>query len=179
MRIVIIALLALFAASGCKQQDGSGEKPRSQAAKTEKTTPVKPRGHMIKYSIQGEFEDIRDTVKQTINDRGMVISSVSHISNMLQRTAKAVGAKGNIYVKAESLAFCSAALSRRMMEADPHNIVFCPYNIAIYVLASDPKTVWVAYRRPQLVGSDASKKALDAIDRLLNSIIREALELDE
>jgi uncharacterized protein (DUF302 family) len=178
MRYGITVLLLLFILTGCKDKDADKKAPAVKAAPAKKAEAVKPRGHMIKYSIKDTFDFVKESVLQAISDRGMVISSTSHVSNMLQRTAKAVGAKKNIYIKAESLAFCSASLSRKMMEADPHNIVFCPYNISIYVLVDDPKVVWVAYRRPQLVGSDASKKALQAIDDLLNGIIREALEIE-
>ena len=178
MRYGIMIVLLVLVLAGCKDKEADKQAPAAKAAPAKKAAVSKPRGHMIKYSIKDSFDFAKEAVLQVISDRGMVISSTSHISNMLQRTAKAVGAKKNIYIKAESLAFCSASLSRKMMEADPHNVVFCPYNISIYVLASDPKTVWVAYRRPQLVGSAESKKALQAIDDLLHGIIKEALEIE-
>jgi len=65
-------------------------------------------------------------------------------------------------------------LSRKMVEADPANIVFCPYVIVIYSLAGDPGTVYVGYRRPQQVGTPASRASLKAVDELLSGIVKEA-----
>jgi len=43
--------------------------------------------------------------------------------------------------------FCSATHSRATMEADPHTLAYCPYTIAVYVLAAEPKRVCAAYRK--------------------------------
>jgi uncharacterized protein (DUF302 family) len=137
-----------------------------------------PRGeHLRFYSVKGEFEMVREDVRQAITERGLVIDHVSHMSDMLDRTGKDIGTARRIFGKAESLQFCSAPISRRTMEADPANIVFCPYIIAVYTLPNDAKTVYVGYRRPQPVGSEASKQSLKAVEDLLDSIVREALDL--
>lgn len=133
-------------------------------------------GHLTEYTVKGGFEDVRDNIVFAINGRGMVINTVSHIGEMLERTGKDLGATKQVFVKAESLEFCSATLSRRMMEADPHNIVFCPYIINVFVLPGDPKTVHVTFRKPDMVGSEQSKEALKAVEELLNSIIQEAIK---
>ena len=106
-----------------------------------------------------------------------MVDHVSHISDMLERTGKDLGMTKVIYGKAESMQFCSASVSRHMMEADPTNIVFCPYIIVIYTLPQDPKKVYVGYRRPLLVGSKASKASLQAVEKLLDGIVKEALNL--
>jgi hypothetical protein len=62
------------------------------------------------------------------------------------------------------------------MEADPRNIVFCPYGIAVYALPKEPGKVYVAYRRLRASGSDRSAKSLQAVDRLLADIVAEALK---
>lgn len=134
------------------------------------------KSYMTSYAVKGTFEDVRDNIVFTINGRGMVINNVSHIGEMLERTGKDLGASKQIFLKAESLEFCSATVSRNMMEADPHNIVFCPYIINIYVLPADPKTVHVSFRKPDLVGSAQSKKSLKAVEDLLNGIIQEAIK---
>ena len=61
------------------------------------------------------------------------------------------------------------------MEADPHNIVFCPYIISIYVLPNEPNKTYVSYRKPEPVGTRASKASLKEVEKLLRSIIEEAL----
>jgi len=127
------------------------------------------------YTVQGSFDDVRSFVEFAITGRGMVINNVSHIGNMLSRTGKDIGAKDQVFLQAEALEFCSASLSRRMMEADPLNIVFCPYIIAIYVLPDSPGTVHVAFRRPVLLGSPASRAALADVEKLLDGIAKEGV----
>jgi len=132
--------------------------------------------YMAVFTKTGSFDDVRDAVEMAITDRGMVINNVSHVGEMLERTGKDLGETRQIFVKAEVLEFCSAVVSRKMMESDPDNIVFCPYVISVYVVPEKPDEVRVAYRKPQLVGSPASQKALKAVDELLSGIVKEALK---
>lgn len=131
--------------------------------------------HMALFSTKGSFQDVKDNIEFAITNRGMVINTTSHVGEMLERTGKDLGATKQIFSQAEGLEFCSATVSRRMMEADPRNIVFCPYIIYIYVLPKEPGKVYVAYRKPQPVGSADSRNALKAVDKLLYDIIQEAL----
>lgn len=133
-------------------------------------------GHMAVFTKQGSFADIRESVEMAITGRGFVINNVSHIGEMLERTGKDLGGGKQVYLKAEALEFCSATVSRKMMEVDPDNIVFCPYIIAIYVLPQKPDEVRVAYRKTQMVGTPASKKALTEVNELLSEIIKEAVQ---
>jgi len=127
------------------------------------------------YETDGSFDDVRAFTELAITGRGMVINNVSHIGNMLKRTGKDIGADKQVYAKAEALEFCSATVSRHMMEADPRNIVFCPYIIAIYTLPNKPGKVFVAYRRPPALGTPASRKALSDVEQLLDGIVKEAI----
>ncbi len=131
--------------------------------------------YMRLFSIEGNYADTREDLEMAITDRGMIINNVSHIGKMLARTRKDVGAGKQIFVEAESLEFCSSVVSRHMMEADPHNIVFCPYIISIYTLPGEKNRVYLAYRRPLPVGSPASKKALQAVEKLLQGIVDDVL----
>jgi uncharacterized protein (DUF302 family) len=124
----------------------------------------------------GNFNDVRDDVEMAITDRGLVVNNVSHVGDMLARTGKDLGDGKQVFLKAEALEFCSAVVSRKMMEADPDNIVFCPYVISVYVVPGKPNEVRIAYRRPQIIGSPASKKALEAVDELLSGIVKDALQ---
>ena len=132
--------------------------------------------HMTVLTKKGSFAEVRDAVEMAITGRGFVINNVSHIGDMLERTGKDLGGGKQVFIKAEALEFCSATVSRQMMESDPDNIVFCPYIIAIYVVPSKPGEVRVAYRNAQVVGSPASQKALKSVNELLSSIIKEAVE---
>lgn len=132
--------------------------------------------HMSVSIKQGSFADVRDAVEMAITGRGFVINNVSHVGEMLERTGKDLGGGKQVFLNAESLEFCSATVSRKMMEADPDNIVFCPYIISIYVLPQKPNEVRVAYRKTQLVGTPASRKSLQAVNDLLGEIIKEAVQ---
>ena len=142
------------------------------------TPPPKPAadpGHMVQYSKDGKFEDIRDDLKVAIQNRGLVIDHTSHIHNMLERTGKDIGQTAKIFKDAEAFSFCSATVSRGTMEADAHNIVFCPYTISAYVTEKEPGKVYVVFRRLQSVGSETSKASLKAVHDLLDGIAREAV----
>lgn len=132
--------------------------------------------YMAVFTKAGSFDDVRDAVDMAITDRGMVVNNVSHVGEMLERTGKDLGETRQIFLKAEVLEFCSAVVSRKMMEAEPDNIVFCPYAISVYVVPEKPNEVRIAYRKPQIVGSPASQKALKAVDELLSGIVKDALQ---
>lgn len=99
-------------------------------------------------SVNGRYEDVRDSLVAAIEGRGLVISYTAHVSDMLQRTGKDIGATKPIFDKAETFEFCSATVSRKMMEAKPSNIVNCPFSVAMYALPGSPGKVYLAYRRP-------------------------------
>lgn len=128
------------------------------------------------YQTQGEFADVKEFLLQSIAGRGIKISGTSYISKMLNRTREAVGGEKQIFENAEAIGFCSATLSRQMMESNPHHIVFCPYTIVIYELAQRPGTIFIAYRRPFYRDASFNDKTLDEIDNLMSSIIAEAVE---
>ncbi len=122
------------------------------------------------------FDDVRDDLQAAIEGQGLVIDSRSHIQRMLERTGKDLGATREVYRDAESFQFCSARLSRRMMEADPTNVAMCPFSVAVYVTADRPDAVVVAYRRPwRADATPAAAAALKDIEALLERIAREAL----
>lgn len=122
--------------------------------------------------IKGSFEDVYFDLKNSIVDEGLVIDTVLHVSDMLNRTGKDVGSTKPVYIHGQTLGFCSATLSRAAMEADPENMAFCPYSIFIYEAAETPNIITVGYRK--LVGgsSTASQAALRAVNELLDSIVK-------
>jgi len=139
-------------------------------------TFVIPGDHRVVFTTIADFDDVKAYITEEIKNRGLVINNISHIGDMLERTGKDMGIGKKIYVKAEALEFCSAIISRTMMEADPHNIVMCPYIIFIYVLPNESEKVYVSYRRP--VVNKASKEvteSLKAVEDLLQGIIKDAL----
>lgn len=133
---------------------------------------------VVIHSRRAKFEDVVDDLKQAIEAKGLVIDYQSYVNRMLERTGKDVGSARKLYADAQAFVFCSAALSRKTMEADPANVSMCPYSIMVYETAKEPGKVHVSYRRPwRPGGSAASKAALAEVDKLLDGIAREALGL--
>ncbi|MDH5539886.1 MAG: DUF302 domain-containing protein [Rhizobacter sp.] len=131
---------------------------------------------VVGYSKQGKFEDVRDDLKLAIEGKGLVIDHQSFVNDMLERTGKDVGSARKLYLDAQAFSFCSAALSRKMMEADPANMSMCPYAMVVYATAQEPGKVHVTYRRPwRPDGSAASKAALKDVEKLLDGIARRAV----
>jgi uncharacterized protein (DUF302 family) len=132
---------------------------------------------VVTYSKKGaKFDDVRDELKLAIEGKGLVIDYESYVNRMLERTGKDVGSTRKLYADAQAFVFCSAALSRKTMEADPANVSLCPYSMMVYATAADPGTVRVSYRRPwRPDGSAASKAALKEVEALLDGIARKAL----
>jgi len=135
---------------------------------------------VVTYSKKAKFEDVRDDLKLAIEAKGLVIDYQSFVNRMLERTGKDVGSTRKLYIDARAFVFCSAALSRKTMEADPANMAICPYSIAVYAMADEPEKVYVSYRRPwRPDGSAASKAALKEVETLLDRIAREAVGLNK
>jgi uncharacterized protein (DUF302 family) len=131
---------------------------------------------IVAYSWKAKFEDVREDLKAAIEGKGLVIDYESFVNRMLERTGKDVGSARKLYADAQAFVFCSAALSRKTMEADPANAALCPYSIMVYATAQDPGTVHVSFRRPwRPDGSPASKAVLKEVEALLDGIAREAL----
>ena len=122
---------------------------------------------MVRQKSAANFADTREAIVLAIENRGLVINFTSHIAEMLDRTGADIGSGRKVFDQAEIIEFCSAGLSRKMMEADPHNIVLCPFAISVYTLPGDQSGTWVAYRRPQ-------GKAAAMVEGLLKEIAAEA-----
>ncbi|MEQ1668584.1 MAG: DUF302 domain-containing protein [Sulfuriferula sp.] len=131
------------------------------------------------YKTQGEFDSVRDALVSAVEGRGLKINHINHIGDMLARTGKDLGAGKEVYINAEQLEFCSATLSRSMMEADPGNIVICPYSIAVYNLTAQPKTIYITYRKLPDVKSAKSQAVFRQVDKLLSDIIAEGIDLSK
>ena len=123
------------------------------------------------YSTQGEFDEIKESLVFAIQEQGAVVSYTAHASDMLARTGKALGITENVYSKAEVVLFCKAEISHKLVAADPHTLVLCPYPIAIYTLTAEPGTVYLSIRKPL-----QNLVAYQAIQDFLETIINQALD---
>ena len=126
--------------------------------------PANAEESIVVSAVVGRYDDIRENLVFAIEGRGLVINNVAHVGDMLARTAADIGKSKRIYGQAEVLEFCSAGISRTMMETDPHYIVYCPYTIAVYTLPDQPDKVFLSYRPlPPGPGLDGPNKLLKEI----------------
>ena len=130
----------------------------------------------VVYSTTGDFETVALDVSNAIINRGYVIDYTARIGEMLDRTAADVGATETVFANAQIAQFCSAVLSRKVMEAEPENIAFCPYSIFYYELDSELGTVYVGYRPLEGGATDESREALEEVNALLEDIVREVTD---
>lgn len=117
------------------------------------------------YPFDGSLEDATFSVESAIVGKGLVIDYVSHVGEMLNRTGADVGSDVKIFDGADIFVFCSAVLSRKMMEADPMNIAHCPYGIFVADQGGD---VVVGYR-------NYPEGPMQEVQALLDEIVLEAV----
>jgi uncharacterized protein (DUF302 family) len=129
---------------------------------------------VVEVTASGSWDDVKQQLVLAIENRGLVVNHESKVGEMLERTGKDLGAARPIYVRAEVLEFCSALLSRQVLEADPRMLALCPYGIGIYTLAGETGKVHLVYRRPRLDGAVPAASALQRVDQLLHDIVQEA-----
>lgn len=118
-------------------------------------------------------EDTLFSLEQAIIGAGLAIDYHSHIGDMLERTRADVGSDKVLFTKADILVFCSAALSRRMMEADITAIAQCPYSIFVFERPEEPGASYVGFRRVS-GPDDAADSPRGEIDALLKELAEEA-----
>lgn len=119
------------------------------------------------YDYDGSFDDAVFSLESAIIGRGLVIDYVSHVGAMLERTREDVGGSETLYANANVFLFCSAILSRKVMEADPLNIAHCPYGVFITEAAGPDGQVQIGYRA-------MPEGPMKEVEALLDDIAREA-----
>ena len=126
------------------------------------------------YESESDFDTLMEATKLAIQERGLYINKILHMSDMLRRTGQALGAQDPIYARAESIEFCSAVLSRKMTQENPARLVNCPFILAIYTLPDQPGKTFLAYRAiPQ--GEIEGSEAMRAVAEMLSGIAEEAI----
>lgn len=133
---------------------------------------------VVIYTFNADYEEVWDGLQAALHARGLTVSSVSHVGDMLERTGKELGRTKKIYGKARVLEFCSAVLSRDMLEKNPHFLSFCPYQIMVYTLPENEKKVHLSYRR-LIWKDDSGKDILAAVEKLLEELIKEVIDMYE
>lgn len=128
-------------------------------------------GDAVTYTVEQEFDDVLFGLESAILDEGLVIDSVSHVGDMLERTRQDVGSDKVLYTKADVLSFCSATASRSVMEADLMNIVYCPYDIFVMSVPDRPGQTTIGYR-------SLPEGPMKEIEALLDGIARAAIGME-
>ncbi|SEO70684.1 hypothetical protein SAMN04490248_11011 [Salinihabitans flavidus] len=121
------------------------------------------------YTTDTAYEDVAFGVENAITNQGLVIDHVSHVGDMLERTKGDVGSDVTLYLNAKVFTFCSAQVSREVMEADPMNLQYCPYGIFVMQTAENPDETVVGYR---VMPEGPMKK----VEKMLDEIVQSALE---
>lgn len=117
------------------------------------------------YAFDGSFEDATFAVESAIVGQGLVIDYVSHVGEMLNRTGADVGSDTMIFKNADIFLFCSAVISRQVMEKDPMNITYCPYGIFV---TETEEGVTIGHK-------DYPDGSMQAVENLMQQIVAEAV----
>ncbi len=126
---------------------------------------------LISYTSEDSFDDVVFGLENAILDQGLVVDGTSHVGEMLERTKADVGSDVTIFTRADVYSFCSAKLSRKVMEADPMNIRFCPYDIFVAEMPDgDGKTI-IGYRQ-------FPEGPMQEVQALVDTIVRSAIGMD-
>lgn len=123
---------------------------------------------IVTYTTDQSFPDVIFGLESAVGGRGLVIDATSHVGDMLERTKDDVGSDKTIFLNADIFSFCSAVLSRKVMEEDPMNLAYCPYNIFVAVSPDQPDQTMIGYR-------SFPEGAMKEVEVLLDSITREAI----
>lgn len=126
---------------------------------------------IVSYTTDQSFDDVIFGLENAIIDEGLMVDHVSHTGDMLERTRGDVGSDVVIFDHADIYSFCSAALSREVMEADWRNVMFCPYDIFVTVRHDAPDETVIGFRA-------YPDGEMQKIQTLLDGIARAAIGLD-
>ncbi|MDN5786225.1 DUF302 domain-containing protein [Pseudorhodobacter sp.] len=119
------------------------------------------------YTTDEAFGDVAFALENAILAKGLVIDHIAHTGEMLERTRSATGSDKVLYLNADVYLFCSAAVSRQVMEADPANFNFCPYAIRLHEMPENPGTVIVSHQ--------SYSGTMAPVEELMESIVKDAL----
>ncbi|WP_290998304.1 DUF302 domain-containing protein [Hoeflea sp.] len=135
------------------------------------TMPVQAAGDDV-FTVVAEvpFADAAQGVNEAIVNKGFKVDYHGFLSDMLKRTAGDVGATKELYKDAEFFTFCSAVVSRTVMEADIGDIAYCPYVVFVYEDAATPGKVTIGHRTLPEGGERGQ------VNDILNEIVRTAAE---
>ncbi len=132
---------------------------------------------LVSREVAGTYADVKAQVIFAIEERGLNVTGVAEIGQMLERTGKDFGVSTPVYGDASVIQFCSARLSHAASAADPRAIALCPISIAVYSLQARPDRVYLVYRRMGVAGiGEAFAEQLRKAEALVEDIVAGAAE---
>lgn len=123
-------------------------------------------GAYVAYNYDGAYDDALVSVENEIISRGLRVAWTANAGEMLEETRGVVGSDVVLFDNAQIFLFCSAVISRKMLEADPMNIAFCPYGVFV---ADQGGEVTIGYRKQP-------EGVMQEIETLLDDIAKGALD---
>ncbi len=122
--------------------------------------------NIMSVSVPETVDDMEFAVESAILDMGLTIDFVSYTGDMLSRTMADVGSDVEIFSGATLYNFCSARISRQVLEADPTNVAYCPYTIFVYSLPDNPDETIIGH---QIYPGDSMAPANALLDEIIAS----------
>jgi len=126
-------------------------------------TPLAAQG-ITTVSIEEDFEDMEFAVESAIIDMGLTIDFTSHPDTMLSRTRADVGSDVVLFNRATIYNFCSARVSRGVIEADINNFAYCPYSVFLYTTPENPGVTIIGH---QTYPGKSMQPANDLLDEII------------
>jgi len=120
--------------------------------------------NMTTVTIPEPLDDMEFAVESAILDMGLAIDFTSHSGAMLERTREDVGSDVVLFTGATIYNFCSATVSREVIEADINNIIYCPYSIYLYSTPDNPDETIIGH---QLYPGESMQPANDLLDEII------------
>lgn len=134
-------------------------------------------GDLVTKVVAGTYDDVRAQLVFAIEERGLNVTNVADIGQMLERTGKDFGVVTPVYRHASVVQFCSARLSHSAAGADPRAIALCPISIAVYELTAAPERVQIVFRRMNVGGiSGTLAEVFRQAEALVAEIVESAAE---
>lgn len=125
----------------------------------------------LDLTVKAALADAQEVLQEVIEEEGLIPSPPTHISDMMIRTAPALGKTKPVYAEAVVIPFCSAKVGWQLVEEDPRQLTLCPFAVALYTLPGSPGTVHISYRSP-----GTATPALKTADALLRKIAGTTLQ---
>lgn len=117
--------------------------------------------------FEGAVEDAVFAIESAIVNHGLVIDYTSHVGEMMARTGADLDlGPSPVGPDAQVFLFCSATVSREVMEADPMNIANCPYGVFLAEIDGETMIGRRIYSEPSMA----------PVNALLEEIVAEAAE---